>query len=100
MHLPVGLLVTSLIFDIIALGSDMRVLAHASFWMMVVGAGFMKSRALNTHLSGGYEDKAGCSNVAPGASAGQILRPGVEMSAMLIRCFALSCYITSMHTCY
>ena len=31
-HLPVGLLVTSLIFDIIALAAGMPVLAGASFW--------------------------------------------------------------------
>jgi uncharacterized membrane protein len=36
----VGLLVTSLLFDIVALAAGMPVLAGASFWAMVFGAGF------------------------------------------------------------
>jgi uncharacterized membrane protein len=39
-HLPVGLWVTSLIFDILALATGMPVWAGASFWMMVFGSGF------------------------------------------------------------
>jgi uncharacterized membrane protein len=39
-HLPVGLWVTSLIFDIIALASGSPPFAGASFWMMIFGAGF------------------------------------------------------------
>jgi uncharacterized membrane protein len=39
-HLPVGLFVTSLVFDIIALAFGMLVFAGASFWMMVFGVGF------------------------------------------------------------
>jgi uncharacterized membrane protein len=39
-HLPVGLFVTSLIFDIVAIAAAMPILAGASFWMMVFGVGF------------------------------------------------------------
>lgn len=38
-HLPVGLLVTSFIFDIITMAAGIRVLAGASFWMMAFGVG-------------------------------------------------------------
>jgi uncharacterized membrane protein len=39
-HLPVGLLATSLIFDIIALATGGALWAGSSFWLMVFGAGF------------------------------------------------------------
>ena len=39
-HLPIGLWVTSLIFDILALATGMPVWAGASFWTMVFGSGF------------------------------------------------------------
>jgi uncharacterized membrane protein len=45
-HLPVGLLVTSLIFDVICLAAGMHVWAGASFWMMIFGAGFALIAAL------------------------------------------------------
>lgn len=39
-HLPVGLWVTSLIFDIIGFASGYPPFAGASFWMMIFGTGF------------------------------------------------------------
>ena len=38
-HLPIGVLVTSLIFDIIGLATGTAVWAGASFWMIVFGTG-------------------------------------------------------------
>ena len=39
-HLPVGLWVAALIFDVVALASGAPPFAGASFWMMIAGVGF------------------------------------------------------------